>query len=168
MFRQIPTNHFAFGHFSPGQLPNRITNRFSFISSYRHPREVLQSEFIDFRYRRKDVKFISEAEIPDPLIAFQTYMEKHAMIVRNIFLNFLLFQERYLKYIYRDFFGANNLCIDFQSLISETVSGQILVRLANYFRCSTDEIAIHLLKAKIRDNKTKSVDLQLPISRSEL
>lgn len=167
-FRQIQPCHFAFGHFSPGQLPNRIGKGFSFVSSYRHPREVLQSEFIDFRYRRKDVKLVSESIFSDPVIAFETYMEKHAVILKNIFINFLLFQERYLTPLYQDFFGRHNVCFDFNSLIEESIPDPVLERLATYFECSTDEMASLVEKAKIRDNKTKSVGLQLPISRDEL
>lgn len=167
-FNQIPPSHFAFGHFCPGQLLNRKAKKFFFISSYRHPQEVLESEFIDFRYRRKDVAFLAEAEVPDPIGAFELYMEKHAFIIKNIFVNFLLFQERYLEPLYQEFFGDNNLCVDFKSLIQTPISDRLLTKLGNYFDRSSDEMIEIIEKAKSRDNKTKSLGLKLPFDRGEL
>lgn len=167
-FCQILPRHFAFGHFSPGQLPDFIAKRFFFISSYRHPREVLQSEFIDFRYRRKDIIFISKSEIVNPKTAFEIYLEKHGFIIKNIFTEFLLFQERYQKKIYRDFFGENYIILDFKKLISDSIYKHLLEKLATYFERSPEDITMIIERAKMRDNKTKSIGLQLPISRDEL
>lgn len=167
-FNQIPPAHFAFGHFCPGQLLNRKAKQFFFISSYRHPKEVLESEFIDFRYRRKDVAFVAESEVGDPFAAFELYMEKHAFIIKNIFVNFLFFQERYLEPLYQEVFGKNNLCVDFKSLLETPISDRLLTQLSTAFDRSSDEIVASVEKAKLRDNKTKSIGLKLPFHRSEL
>jgi hypothetical protein len=167
-FREIQNNQFAFGHLNPSQLPNQLYHTFHFISSYRHPREVLQSEFIDFRYRRKDVRFVSEAAIFDRVTAFEAYMQEHAPIIRNIFINFLIFQDRYRTPLNRVIFGEKNLCINFRDLINNNPPESFVRELARFFQHSPEQILNILRRAQQRDNKTKSTELKLSFNKKEL
>ena len=167
-FRQIEPSQFAFGHFPPNKLPNGLANKFAFLSSYRHPREVLESEFIDFRYRRSDVPFISLNKIESFSEAFEVYLERHGPILRNLFIEFFSLQDRYTNPLYRRAFPDNNLCIDFKDLISGENSLPTLKRILKFFDCKIDNPFLFLEQVKAKDNKTKSVGLKLPFEKSEL
>ncbi len=74
--REMKDNDLAFGHF-PVPLMAWLQPQFRFVCAYRHPRKTLISEFIDFRFRRSDVKWISRDTIPDDREAFATYLVRH-------------------------------------------------------------------------------------------
>jgi hypothetical protein len=116
-FKKVKPNHFAFGHFTPLRLPNKLNSSFLILSSYRNPREVLKSSFIYSQYLRKDTKF-NEHKIVDFESALEIYLEKKAITIRNIFIDFLQFQDRYNHPIYSKFVIKNNFCFDFKDLIS--------------------------------------------------
>ena len=167
-FSQINPSQLAFGHISPYKLPNRLANKFIFISSYRYPREVLESEFIDFRYRRNDVRFISTKKVESFIDAFEIYMNRHASIIRNIFIEFLSFQDFYTNPLYKRAFPNNNLCIDFKDLISGENSLSTLKLILKFLNCEITNPSLFLDRVKSQDNKTKSVGLELPFERHEL
>lgn len=74
--REVKMGETAFGHLPvPLFAPN--FGAYLFICAYRHPRKTLVSEFIDFRFRRKDVEWVSPETIPNDQEAFATYMERH-------------------------------------------------------------------------------------------
>lgn len=167
-FTQIKPSQLAFGHLSPYKLPNKIAKKFIFISSYRHPREVLESEFIDFRYRRNDVRFISKKKVASFSDAFEIYMNRHGSIMRNIFVEFLLVQDRYTNSLYKRAFPDNNLCIDFKDLVSGENSLSTLKNILDFFNCKIPNPSLFLEEVKSQENKTKSVGLDLPFERDEL
>lgn len=167
-FRQIKASQLAFGHISPYKLPNKLANKFIFISSYRHPREVLESEFIDFRYRRKAVHFVSLNKIKNFTDAFEIYLERHGKIIRNIFIEFLSFQDRYTNPLYKRAFPDNNLCINFKDLISGKNSLSTLKNILEFLDCKVSNPSLFLEQVKSQENKTKSVGLSLLFERHEL
>ncbi len=167
-FRQIKLSQLAFGHISPYKLPNKIANKFIFISSYRHPREVLESEFIDFRYRRKGVHFVSLNNIKNLTDAFEIYLKKHGKVIRNIFIEFLSFQDRYINPLYKKAFPDNNVCLDFKDLISGEKSLSTLEHILKFLDCKVPNPSLFLEQVKSQENKTKSVGLNLPFERHEL
>ncbi|MEC7762483.1 MAG: hypothetical protein VX874_11300 [Pseudomonadota bacterium] len=71
--RDLAPGDVAFGHMPVGLQPIRFPGVI-FICCYRHPRTTLMSEFVDFRFRRRDVPWISASEIPDDRAAFVTYL----------------------------------------------------------------------------------------------
>ena len=167
-FSQIKSSQLAFGHISPYKLPNKTANKFLIISSYRHPREVLESEFIDFRYRRNDVRFISQKKVKSFDDAFEIYMNRHGAIIRNIFVEFLSVQDRYTNPLYKRAFPDNNLCIDFKDLISGENSLSTFKKILEFLDCKVPNPSLFLEKVKSQENKTKSVGLNLPFERHEL
>lgn len=82
--RQQPPNSLSFGHL-PVPLAKRAFPGFRFICSYRHPRKTLVSEFIDMRFRRKDIPWISPAEIRDDRQAFVEYLNRQGPAHERIF-----------------------------------------------------------------------------------
>lgn len=74
--REMNDGDLAFGHF-PVPLMAWIFPDFFFVCAYRHPRQTILSEFIDFRFRREDVDWISRENIPDDRDAFCAFLERH-------------------------------------------------------------------------------------------
>ena len=74
----------AFGHMSLPLLAWALPD-FRFVCAYRHPRRTLLSEFIDFRFRRRDVDLVSRERIADDREAFGAYMRDHGPIHMAIF-----------------------------------------------------------------------------------
>ena len=78
----------AFGHF-PVPLMSWMFPDFYFVCAYRHPRRTLVSEFIDFRFRRADIAWISRDSIADDRQAFCAYLLRHGQAHMTIFSQML-------------------------------------------------------------------------------
>ena len=78
----------AFGHF-PAPLMSWMFPDFFFVCAYRHPRQTLMSEFIDFRFRRADIAWISQEAIADDRQAFCAYLIRHGQAHMAIFSQML-------------------------------------------------------------------------------
>ncbi len=81
--REMPETSLAFGHFAV-PLMAALFPTFRFLCCYRHPRATLVSEFIDFRFRRKGVKWILPEAIADDRDAFVTYLRRQGEAHLNI------------------------------------------------------------------------------------
>lgn len=81
---QMADNDAAFGHF-PLPLLGWTFPEFAHVCAYRHPRKTLMSEFIDFRFRRADVPWLTRSAVADDAEAFCTYLETHGPIHMSIF-----------------------------------------------------------------------------------
>jgi hypothetical protein len=77
LLREVRHGQLAFGHLSVPLL-SPLFPAFRFVCAYRHPRKTLVSEFVDFRFRRRDLPQFSVEEIPDDRDAFCTYLERRA------------------------------------------------------------------------------------------
>lgn len=87
----LKPNEFLFGHFPLSLNLATVSDRMKFIVAYRDPRKTMVSEFIDFRFRRADVKLFSTKAIPDDHKAFHAYLHRqgvkgHFTNMRNIVL----------------------------------------------------------------------------------
>lgn len=98
-FKQI-TGQLAFGHLSPSFLPPGVFHTIQVITSYRDPYEVLISEFNDFRFIRKDVKFCSTEVEPDDVIAFSLYLQRQAVIIHDIMIEMSRYLDCFSNSIY--------------------------------------------------------------------
>ncbi|MDT8853542.1 sulfotransferase domain-containing protein [Paracoccaceae bacterium Fryx2] len=74
--REMNDLDLAFGHF-PVPLMAWLFPDFFFVCAYRHPRKTLMAEFVDFRFRREDLKWMARDQIPDDRDAFCAYLERH-------------------------------------------------------------------------------------------
>jgi len=66
-----------FGHFPLPRNPNIAPSHMNYICSYRSPEKTLVSEFMDFRFRRSDVPWVSREKVPDDVTAFELYLGRH-------------------------------------------------------------------------------------------
>lgn len=73
----VPDRGLLFGH-CPLPLMPMAFPAFSFLCAYRHPRRALVSEFVDFRFRRRDVDWAMPEAEPDDRAAFLRYLEFQA------------------------------------------------------------------------------------------
>ncbi|MBN8487042.1 MAG: hypothetical protein J0M20_04815 [Burkholderiales bacterium] len=172
-FRQVPAGSHAIGHFNPLFVPPAVlnANQYHIVAVRRHPREVLVSEFIDFRHRRSDVRFVSEQTVPDHGEAFEVYMREHAPVIRSICLNYLLLQENCRSLLYRQVMGRDPaIFIDFKQFIDDKRGPEIAQRIAGFLHRSLtpEEVQQRWRAALDADNKTKSDDVKLPYARDTL
>ena len=90
----------AFGHLSPSFLPPGVFHTTQVITSYREPLEVLISEYNDFRFIRHDVKFCSRMTEPDDVLAFGLYLERQAVVIRDILIEMGRYLDCFSKMLY--------------------------------------------------------------------
>lgn len=172
-FRQVPVGSHAIGHFSPMFVPPSLLNSLNYqiVAVRRHPREVLVSEFIDFRHRRSDVHFVSLEKLPDHVEAFEVYMREHAPVIRSICQNYLLLQDNCRNLFYRQIMGrVPAVFIDFKQFIDKKNGPEIALRISRAlnFTHSPEEVKLRWQAALEADNKTKSADVELPYARESL
>ena len=170
-FRQIKPGAFAFGHFNPMYIPPQMLRQFRIIVTRRHPREVLVSEFIDFRHRRKDTVFSNLETFPAPEEAFFHYMNHHAPIIRNVCRNHIILSEIWALDDYRELIaGGDMMFVDFRSFLDREKGSAIARHIAKFMGNGADEGVIDekYLAALEADNKTKSSDIDVPYSRNWL
>ncbi|EWS66450.1 Sulfotransferase domain protein [Hydrogenophaga sp. T4] len=170
-FRQIPVGKHAFGHLSPLYVPPPILQRdYKILCAKRNPKEVLISEFIDFRYRRSDVAFVSKKNVPDSIKAFEIYMTDHAHVIKNICQNFVLLEEMAVNPIYQSLVGDQSFYfLDFKKFLSSEQGPEIARKVSDFFGAHlTPEGAKMAWQAALdADNKTKSADAEIDIPRDQ-
>jgi hypothetical protein len=172
-FKSVPSGHHAFGHFSPLYLtPGLIVDRgYRFIAIKRHPREVLVSEFIDFRHRRTDVAWVSEARIPDPHRAFEAYLAQHGPVIRHICIDFLLMQQTAASPLYRELMREpRHLLLDFARFTDPETGPGVAAEVAAFLGSAMPDTELpHVWAAALNaNNKTKTAGLKLPYARASL
>lgn len=172
-FRRMPPGSHAVGHFSPLYVPLGVLNKLALrvVAMWRHPREVLVSEFVDFRFRRTDVEFVSARRYPDPRDAFAAYMREHAIAVRHILQDQLLLRE---VHSHPDFLGRMGFeplkIVDFRSFLDPEEGWLQARKVARFlgFGQSDERIRQCWREALDADNKTRADALALPLPRQAL
>lgn len=109
----------AFGHLSPSFLPPGIFFDTQVVASYRDPMEVLISEYNDFRFIRRDVKFCSQQNIVDDVMAFGLYLERQAPVIRDIMIEMSRYLDCFAQPLYAPKYKSNvPIIIDYNRLSS--------------------------------------------------
>lgn len=94
ILRNLGEDDVAFGHFPAPLVWRALPQSMKFLCAYRHPRQTLVSEFVDFRFRREDVPWVSRAAIADDAEAFAEYLRRHGTTSHAaIFQSMLLHQQ---------------------------------------------------------------------------
>ena len=107
----------AFGHLSPSFLPPGVFHATQVIASYRDPLEILASEFNDFRFIRHDVKFCSRNVEPDDALAFGLYLQRQAIVIRDIMIEMSRYLDCFTQSLYaQKYCDSLPLVIDFNRL----------------------------------------------------
>jgi len=171
--KNVPAGGHAFGHFSPSFIPPALLQSLNYriVAVRRHPKEVLVSEFIDFRHRRSDVRFVSEATVPDPAEAFAIYLREHGPVIKNICANYALLRDLHLNHFYQELVGRHRFIFaDFRTFIDAKRGGDTALRIAEFLGIDLpqDEVLARWRAALDADNKTKSDTVQLPYARESL
>jgi hypothetical protein len=147
----------AFGHF-PVPMMAWMFPDFFFICAYRHPRKTLMSEFIDFRFRREDVRWLSQNEIADDQDAFVAYLERHGEVHMSIFSQMLgislLRQEPLCSRFQTDRFHMLN----FDAMLKGNDAAQDL---AARLGVGAEEAVRALEATKAAETKTKATGLEI-------
>jgi hypothetical protein len=153
---EVKDKELAFGHF-PIPLMAWMLPEYHFICSYRHPRKTLVSEFMDFRFRREDVHWVSRSEIPDDAHAFSVYLNrhgpKHASIFHRMLAARLLAHEPNLEG-----FSQNRFCfVNFEKLLKSPKEIERIAACLGVHEVPDVE-ALHA-KSLAQETKTKATEL---------
>lgn len=172
-FSRLPERQHAFGHFNPLFVPASLLadKDYRVIALRRHPREVLVSEFIDFRHRRHDLAWVGEGRVPDHAEAFALYLREHGPVIRNICLDSLLLEQMQASLDYGELCrGARVLFQDFGTFVGAATGPAAALAIARFLGDGrdADEIAAVRVQALAADNKTKATELVLPYEREAL
>ena len=148
----------AFGHF-PVPLMGWLFPAFVYVCAYRHPRETLVSEFIDFRFRRRDVRWIAPKAIADDAEAFREYLTRHGpghMTVFSQMLGLTLLLNEPLCARFQE--GAKFHMLSFDRLRTDPAEAE---RLARFLGVDAALARPALAGALAADTKTKATDLDI-------
>jgi hypothetical protein len=147
----------AFGHF-PIPLMTWMFPGFYFICAYRHPRETLMSEFIDFRFRRRDVGWVSPQSVPDDREAFALFLAKHGPNHMHVFSQMLgvtLLRSEPLC----DHFPEGRIhLVNFSAMLKDP---SVAEALAESLGRSAEEAREALEATRQAELKTKATDLEI-------
>lgn len=171
-FRAIPYGWHAFGHLSPIHVPDLILRRgFSIVCAYRALKDVLVSQFVDFRYRRLDVDMVSLSSCPDVNIAFERYLKVSGPALYGIALQFLIYRELWSHDLYRSAFRSSApLFFRFGDFLNEKEGPLVAARIAAHYGCEAAQLDIFRAWRLSLDaeNKTKSVNEMIDVDRAAL
>jgi len=155
--RDMNDGDLAFGHF-PVPMMAFMFPDFFFVCSYRHPRQTLISEFIDFRFRREDLKWLDRETIPDDKMAFATYLEKHGENHVSIFSQMLGISLLRSEPLCKRFQTNKFHMLHFEALLKDhKVAEDLAVALGVDPALAADALE----KTKMADLKTKATGLEI-------
>jgi hypothetical protein len=163
LLRTLADGDFAFGHYEAAAFPDVLTD-FKFICMYRHPREVLVSEFIDFRFRRKGVPWALPSAIPDDVEAFAEYMRRHARHPQKILSKMLGVQSRVLDPLVPSHDPKRYLFLNFSDVMKRPEAP--LRQLATFLE--VDEVKVREAYQAALDAETKTKATDIRIDRASL
>lgn len=147
----------AFGHF-PVPLMAWLFPEFTFVCSYRHPRETLMSEFIDFRFRRADVPWVSREKVADDREAFALFLAKHGPNHMAVFSQMLAVSLLRNEPLCRRFQPSQFHIVNFSSLLKDPGEATAL---AEALGRPAEAAAAALQATKEAETKTKATGLDI-------
>lgn len=146
----------AFGHLSvplcAWAFPDLI-----FICSHRHPKKTLASEFIDFRFRRFDVEWLSPDVIPDDQDAFLDYLMHHGPIHMSIVSEMLAACALFKNPLFNNNDTRKAVFINFDSFLQ---SEKEAMKIIEFLNLDTSLAAKAWKEALEADTKTKAKTLE--------
>jgi len=167
--KKLQQGAFCFGHLSPMAFPLPIVRQTAVLRCIREPREVLASEFVDFRFRRSDLGPYSVESVANDQSAFVLYLQRRGPRVRDSFLEFQLYEAMLQQPAYNRLVGHDRQArLAFANLRDpetglEAVAGAI-AKLGLVDNVSTGDMQ----RALARPTKTHSGDLAETIHREAL
>jgi hypothetical protein len=156
VIRGLADNEVAFGHFPVALRPLRFPG-VRFICTYRHPRTTLMSEFVDFRYRRRDVAWISPARIPDDRVAFAAFLRQKGPVQLDRWNELLRIRLLVLSRV-PGFSPRRHAFCSFDDLLSNLACG---LALARWLGRDPELVPEALARARATETKTKATGLAI-------
>jgi hypothetical protein len=146
----------AFGHFPAAALPG-VLPQYKFVCAYRHPKKTLVSEFIDFRFRRKDVDWITPAAIPNDNEAFETYLRRHGIFQEKIFANMLSVSMSVSEPSCTPFAPKNYHFLNFDEMLANPKNS--IEALAEFLEFESDDMMALFQETQGIETKTKATSI---------
>ncbi|WP_345993148.1 hypothetical protein [Sulfurimonas sp. HSL-1716] len=155
---KIAEGSFLFGHMTPFHFRKDQWQNLNVLLSIRDPKEVVESEFIDFRFRRDDIQWVSKEVIKDDTLAFEHYLQKNLIHTENIFREMHNFYNKIAtKTLPND---ANLYILNFKEFLNKEEGLKILQKIIDLFKLDTTAADMDNLYDEIinEENKTKTVN----------
>ncbi|MAM62601.1 hypothetical protein [Maritimibacter sp. UBA3975] len=160
VIRGLKDGEVAFGHFPVALRPLRFPG-LRFICTYRHPRKTLMSEFVDFRYRRRDVRWMSRDNFQDDDAAFVAFLRQKGPVQMDRW-NELLGIRRLVLLRVPGFSPRRYAFCSFDDLLEGDASGEALARWLGRDPARVPEA---LARARAAETKTKATGLEVDRKR---
>jgi hypothetical protein len=166
VIRGLTPRQFAFGHFAL-PLNLHVAHRHTkYLCAYRNPKHALVSEFIDFRFRRADVEWLSPDIIDDDAQAFCLYLNRHGLDAPlDIFKEFVLYKQNLDNPLYSNKKEARSLFVNFDEGIKNPMQIREIATFLGVDDTEKDYRGIHL---DVLNSETKTKSGDLPIDRQAL
>lgn len=159
--RELPPRAVLAGHF-PLPINYQVLGPKGFyLCAYRDPRKTLVSEFIDFRFRRKDIPWISAQMIRDDREAFVAFLKRHGTVAHlGVFREFTLLRSIVVSPLAPAILQKNTYFVNFDQLRADPSKA---VAIADFLGTELDEAAIlsRMQDALGAETKTKATDIEI-------
>ncbi|WP_305664039.1 sulfotransferase domain-containing protein [Frigidibacter sp.] len=155
--RSLHDNQMAFGHV-PVPILSWALPDYRFICVYRHPRKTLLSEFIDFRFRRIDVDFVSREVIQDDREAFLRYLNEHGPIHMTVFSDMLAAATLFNNPLFRQYPSDRVIFINFDGFLHNSGPAHAI---AQHYGLDTRRVDDAWQDALATETKTNATTLNL-------
>ena len=155
--RELKHNEFAFGHL-PAPICAWALENYKFICAYRNPRKTLLSEFLDFRYRRDDVEFVSREVIKDDHEAFVTYLRDHGPIHMSVFSEMLAVVTLFSDPLFSSYDLARVIFVNFDNFLMDSTAATAI---AHHLGLDETRAEDAWKSAIAAETKTKATNLSI-------
>jgi hypothetical protein len=163
---RLQSNDVVFGHFPLPLNISVVPDDMKIICSYRHPVKTLVSEFIDFRFRREDIDWLSKKTIPNDQDAFAHFMKEHGIMAHLPILRRIVFYKHLVNHpLTPPLHKSRALFVNFDHVLRDYRHTKHIAHFLG-FDLSEDEAKELHKKTLSSETKTKAVDLK--INRSAL
>lgn len=161
VIRRLREKDLAFGHFPVPLNPEASLVHTKYVCAYRDPKKAVISEFIDFRFRRKDMEWISTETIPNDREAFVTYLKSRGLHgYYNEFRQMLLYRSLIVHPLATQLEKDRAHFVNFAELLANPVEVEHIARFLGVELTSQQAVQIHL-DALMAETKTKASSVNI-------
>ena len=155
--RSLRKRDVAFGHL-PAPLVNWLFPDMYFVCAYRNPRKTLVSEFVDFRFRRSDVRWLSKEKIAGDADAFATYLRNHGAIHMSIFSQMLAAATLFQDPIFTRYEAQKAIFVNFDDFLAGPGEARRIAEFLGVDVTMAEEARTRAISA---ETKTKATNLDI-------
>lgn len=161
VLRELPVNAVLAGHFPLPINYQVLGPKGMYLCAYRDPKKTLVSEFIDFRFRRTDIPWISRRSIEDDQQAFLQFLTRHGVTAHlSVFREFTLLRSIVVSPLAPPVLQKNTYFVNFDQLRADPKTA---VGIAKFLGAElTDAAVMKRVKAALSaETKTKATALDI-------